>query len=40
MAQSEYRKQVKREATQTFGLYVFFHSIWSSIFKSLTDGDS
>ncbi len=40
MAQSAYKKQIKKEATQTFGLYVFFHSIWTSIFNFLTDGDS
>ena len=29
MAQSGYKKQAKKEARDTFFLYVFFHSIWS-----------
>jgi len=27
MAQSTYKKRAKKEATETFFLYVFFHSI-------------
>jgi len=37
MAQSTYKKQVKKEATETFFLYVFFHSIWSAVFKFFED---
>ena len=37
MAQSAYKKQVKKEARDTFFLYVFFHSIWSGIFKIFED---
>ena len=33
MAQSTYKKQAKKDATETFFLYVFFHSIWTGIFK-------
>ena len=32
---SEYNKLVKRDAGNTFFLYVFFHSIWSGIFNLL-----
>ena len=31
MAQSAHRKRVKKEATETFFLYVFFHSIWTGV---------
>jgi len=37
MAQTTYKKQAKKEATETFFLYVFFHSIWTSIFKLFED---
>ena len=37
MAQTTYKKQMKKEASQTFFLYVFFHSIWTSIFKLFDD---
>ena len=37
MAQTTYRKQVKKEARDTFFLYVFFHSIWTGIFKLFED---
>lgn len=37
MSQSTYNKQQKKEATQTFFFYVFFHSIWSGIFKMFED---
>ena len=37
MAQSAYKKQVKKEASETFFLYVFFHSVWNSIFKIFED---
>ena len=37
MAQSTYKKRAKKEATETFFLYVFFHSIWSGIFKFFED---
>jgi len=30
---SEYDRLIKREAGNTFFLYVFFHSVYSSIFK-------
>tara|TARA_B100000035_G_scaffold70925_1_gene58316 strand:+ start:307 stop:420 length:114 start_codon:yes stop_codon:yes gene_type:complete len=37
MAQTTYKKQVKKEARDTFFLYVFFHSIWTGIFKLFED---
>jgi len=37
MATSSYKKQQKKEATETFFLYVFFHSIWTGIFKLFED---
>jgi len=37
MATSPYKKQQKKEATETFFLYVFFHSIWTGIFKIFED---
>ena len=37
MAQTTYKKQVKKEAQNTFFLYVFFHSIWTGIFKLFED---
>ena len=37
MAQSTYKKRAKKEATETFFLYVFFHSIWTGIFKFFED---
>ena len=37
MAQTTYKKQAKKEATETFFLYVFFHSIFSSIVNFFTD---
>ena len=37
MAQATYKKQMKKEASQQFFLYVFFHSIWTSIFKMFDD---
>ena len=37
MAQSVHKKQVKKEATETFFLYVFFHAIFTSIFKFFED---
>jgi len=37
MSQATYKKQAKKEATETFFLYVFFHSIWSGIFKMFED---
>ena len=37
MAQTAYKKQAKKEATEPFFLYVFFHSIWSGIFKMFED---
>ena len=37
MAQTTYKKQMKKEASQTFFLYVFFHSIWTSIFNLFHD---
>ena len=37
MATSPYKKQQKKEATETFFLYVFFHSIWTGIFKLFED---
>lgn len=37
MAQSAYKKQVKKEASETFFLYVFFHSIWTGFFKFFED---
>ena len=27
------KKDARKEATETFALYVFFHSIWTSIFN-------
>jgi hypothetical protein len=32
-----YKKQQKKEATETFFLYVFFHSILTGIFKIFED---
>ena len=37
MAQTTYKKQVKKEARDTFFLYVFYHSIWTGIFKLFED---
>tara|TARA_Y100000004_G_scaffold190590_1_gene247965 strand:+ start:710 stop:823 length:114 start_codon:yes stop_codon:yes gene_type:complete len=37
MAQSTYKKQQKKEARDTFFLYVFFHSIWSGIINMFED---
>ena len=37
MAQSTYKKQAKKEARDTFFLYVFFHSIWSGIINMFED---
>ena len=38
MATTPARKdRVKKEATETFFLYVFFHSIWTSIFNLFND---
>lgn len=37
MAQSGYKKQAKKEARDTFFLYVFFHSIWSGVIGMFTD---
>lgn len=37
MATSPYKKQQKKEATETFFLYVFFHSIWTGFFKLFED---
>ena len=37
MAPTTYKKKVKKEATETFFLYVFFHSIWTGIFKLFED---
>ena len=37
MAQSAHKKQAKKEATETFFLYVFFHSIWSGIINMFED---
>jgi len=33
MAQSTYRKQAKKDATDQFFLYVAFHSAWSAIIE-------
>ena len=37
MAQSTYKKRAKKEATETFFLYVLFHSIWSGIINMFND---
>ena len=37
MSQSVYQKRAKKEATQTFAWYVFFHSVWSSVFKFFSE---
>ena len=37
MAQTTYKKQAKKEATETFFLYVFFHSIFTSIANLFID---
>jgi len=37
MAQSTYKNRQNKEAQNTFFLYVFFHSIWSGIFKMFED---
>ena len=37
MAQTTYKKQAKKEARDTFFLYVFFHSIWTGIFNLFSD---
>ena len=37
MAQTTYKKQAKKEATETFFLYVFFHSIFTSIANFFSD---
>ena len=37
MAQSTYKRQQKKEARDTFFLYVFFHSIWSGIMNMFDD---
>jgi len=39
MAQSTYKKRAKKEATETFFLYVFFHSIWTGIINIFNDDD-
>ena len=31
------RNNTKREGASTFALYVFFHSIWTSVFKVFDD---
>ena len=37
MAPTTYKRKAKKEATETFFLYVFFYSIWTSIFKLFED---
>jgi len=37
MAQSTRKKKPNKEASETFFLYVFFHAIWSGIFKIFED---
>jgi len=37
MTQTTYKNRAKKEASQTFFLYVFFHSIWNGIFKFFED---
>jgi hypothetical protein len=37
MAQSTYKTRQKKDAQNTFFLYVFFHSIWTGIFKLFED---
>jgi len=37
MSQSVHKKNAKKEATETFFLYVFFHSIWTGIFSMFKD---
>ena len=37
MAQSTHKRKANKEASETFFLYVFFHSIWSGIFKIFED---
>jgi hypothetical protein len=39
MAQSTYKKRAKKEATETFFLYVFFHSIFSAVANLFRDED-
>jgi len=39
MAQSTHKKRAKEEATETFFLYVFFHSIFSAVANLFTDDD-
>ena len=37
MAQSTYKKAIQKEASKQFFLYVFFHSIWTSIISVFED---
>ena len=37
MAQSTHKKRANTDASETFFLYVFFHAIWSGIFKIFED---
>ena len=37
MAQSTYKKQVKKEATDQFFLYVAFHSAWTAVMNFFSD---
>jgi len=37
MAASTYKKKAKKDASDTFFLYVFFHAIWTGIFKFFED---
>jgi hypothetical protein len=37
MTRTTYKKQVKKEARDTFFLYVFFHSIWTGILNLFED---
>ena len=42
MAQSTntYKKRAKKEARDTFFLYVFFHAIWNGVIGMFTDGNT
>jgi len=37
MAQTKYRKQVKKDASDQFFLYVAFHSAWTAVMSLFTD---
>jgi hypothetical protein len=37
MSSSTHKKKANKDASETFFLYVFFHAIWTGIFKIFED---